>query len=277
MKNCATTTGFLIAATLPTGAFASTQITAVELTASSMSRIAQSGVEVVRSQQSSPVSANMFPASTSAFSEIGDEFATHGSGVTSEFSQNDQSTYLWSFSYSYFRDPRTNIVDFSRIYYTSSTVSALMNGTSDDGFIVTIETLPVGSFFAELCGTTDCSTTILDKAKTRFTMAERNGFSLKLRPHPSVGGDRFVDNAVFASLGIAAAQATYQTGKLDFKISFSPIPAPVPEPQAWALMLAGFGFVGAIVRKRTKSRVEALTIRQRANRLWKTKIGAPSL
>lgn len=51
----------------------------------------------------------------------------------------------------------------------------------------------------------------------------------------------------------------------------------VPEPQAWALMLAGFGLVGAIVRKRTKSRVEALTIRQRANGLWKTKIGAPSL
>jgi hypothetical protein len=64
-----------------------------------------------------------------------------------------------------------------------------------------------------------------------------------------------VTNYSFSVTGVASSQ--YGVYTVDFSGHNAPVipPAPVPEPETFAMLLAGLGLIGAIVRRRNKGNV----------------------
>lgn len=65
---------------------------------------------------------------------------------------------------------------------------------------------------------------------------------------------RAVRDATYGA-GIFSADVYFQSGTISIAYDYAPAPlaAPVPEPATWAMMIAGFGMIGATARRRTRA------------------------
>jgi hypothetical protein len=61
----------------------------------------------------------------------------------------------------------------------------------------------------------------------------------------------FFDQGSFGTVGVHSSQVFGPEQFATLTVSDSSIVAGVPEPASWAMMIAGFGFVGASMRRRT--------------------------
>jgi hypothetical protein len=55
---------------------------------------------------------------------------------------------------------------------------------------------------------------------------------------------------------VVSGEAKGKSAYYGYALNAQAATAPVPEPGEWALMLSGLGLVGAVIRRRTKSRAE---------------------
>lgn len=127
------------------------------------------------------------------------------------------------------------------LQYTAPAGGDITTGSGD----ATLTTSLYGSFFF-----TRYSTTL---SGTLFTFSgEESGQGFSLRASALPGGQFGFLNAGdgFALTGTPVNA----TGRLTGSFAGSPIAAAVPEPTSWFLMIAGFGLLGAVLRRR-RSRV----------------------
>lgn len=72
------------------------------------------------------------------------------------------------------------------------------------------------------------------------------------------GGTNFVNQTIALTTGVDALASTKLGGAgASFKsatLTYTPAVTPVPEPESYAMMLAGLGLMGAIARRRNKSK-----------------------
>jgi hypothetical protein len=62
-------------------------------------------------------------------------------------------------------------------------------------------------------------------------------------------------NKSFATLGINPGEYVFTTPSDTVTLRFIAAPGPVPEPATWAMMLVGFGMIGAAVRRRQRTAI----------------------
>jgi hypothetical protein len=76
-------------------------------------------------------------------------------------------------------------------------------------------------------------------------------------------GDPLLPSVIPTGITYFATQVTMQAGWLgqgnDYSPTLTSAPAAVPEPATWAMMIGGFGFIGAAMRSRRNGRLAAAT------------------
>jgi len=145
-------------------------------------------------------------------------------------------------------------VDFGFFNTLGASVTFLLEqGDVDAGSVLfssIISALPAGAVLDQVTLSLDAGTsffvvggaTTLDGGAPSVSVFG-NGVLLSLAPASS---EIYLGN----SLGLGATNWTIQLGSLGVGGKFTLTVTPVPEPETYALMLAGLGLVGTIVRRR---------------------------
>lgn len=82
-------------------------------------------------------------------------------------------------------------------------------------------------------------------------------YRILIAPHGYVSGTQIASQAVFANrtfaaMGLTPGTYTYSWPSDSIRIEIGNLNAAVPEPASWAMMLVGFGFAGAMLRRRRR-------------------------
>jgi hypothetical protein len=125
--------------------------------------------------------------------------------------------------------------------FTGFTVDALVDTTDFDG-----EGIFTAAANPNLQGPPGSTTTASRSGSGRVVRADFGSNGLEAAGQTSATYI-FRTNATDFNFG---GTFTTQDGSVASRANYQPVGAPVPEPATWAMMLVGFGFLGAAMRRR---------------------------
>jgi hypothetical protein len=147
----------------------------------------------------------------------------------------------------------SNSSNMSRNYNVTGNASASLTGngfTLTDSYVLSGDTFTLGARFSPSNPRTTTRTYTADLSDSNIVTTNLAAFA-----GPGTVSFNFARAANFTgSPGNVSARPTSFSGNATLTYTFS-TPTAVPEPATWALMLGGFGVVGAASRRRKRAEV----------------------